>query len=152
MKNQELETQQTRQQLLLTQGRLRLQQKESELSQLAQKEALASATAERNKALLEQEAQRNSLLEKEKEINTLELENQKTKTEAVQRNNIFLALIALFVLIGLIYTRRINKKLGQQKLIIEEEQQKSERLLLNILPQSVAQELKEKGRGYSPKV
>ena len=37
-------------------------------------------------------------------------------------------------------------EINQQKMIIEEEQEKSEKLLLNILPFEVAKQLKSKGR------
>ena len=146
LKNQKLETKQAQQQLLLTQGQLELQRKEQRLVELAQAEALATAKAERNKALLAEEEQRALTLQKEKEFNALALESQQRTIAAAQRNNLLLLLISLLVLAGLIYTWQTNKKLGQQKLKIEAEQEKSERLLLNILPVSVAQELKEKGK------
>ncbi len=43
-------------------------------------------------------------------------------------------------------------EINQQKMIIEEEQEKSEKLLLNILPFEVAKQLKSKGKGRYPSV
>lgn len=139
LKNQELETQRTRQELLLIQGRFAMQAQERQLSELAQAEALAQVELEKKEALLLQEEQRTTLLEKEQEI------QQKT-TVAAQRIGLLLFVISLLILAGLLYTRRTNKRLGQQKLKIEAEQEKSESLLLNILPLSIAQELKERGK------
>ncbi len=139
LKNQELINQRTRQALLLTQGRLAIQEQERQLSELAQAEALAQVELEKKEALLLQEEQRTALLEQEQEM-------QRKTTAAAQRIGLLLFVISLMILAGLLYTRRTNKRLGQQKIEIEAEQQKSERLLLNILPQSIAQELKEKGK------
>lgn len=139
LRNQELVTQRTQQELLLVQGRLTLQEQERQLSELAQAEALAQAELEKKEALLTQEAQRITLLEKEREI-------QQQTTLATQRIGILLFLLLLLILIGLLYTRKTNRKLTQQKIEIEEERQKSERLLENVLPESVARELKETGK------
>lgn len=139
LQNQALETQRTKQALLLAQGRLEIQEQERQLDELAQAEALAQSELEKKEALLVQEEQRITLLEKEQEI-------QQKSTLAAQRIGLLLFLISLMILAGLVYSRRTNKKLGQQKLEIEQEQQKSENLLLNILPYSIAQELKENGK------
>ena len=138
LQNQELETQKARQELLLLQGNLALQKQEREISELAQAEALAKSELERNQALLKQEEQQTQLLRKDAEI-------QLQKAEAAQRRNLFLGLISLMILGGLFYTRRINQTLKKQKLEIEAEKEKSEQLLLNVLPVSVAKELKETG-------
>ena len=139
LRNQQLETRQAKQELQLVQGRLDLQQKEQQLNELAQAEALAQSELGKKEALLIQEEQRFKLLEKEQLI-------QQQATTAAQRIGLLLLLISLMILGGLLYTRQTNKKLAQQKLDIEVEQEKSESLLLNILPYSVAQELKEKGK------
>lgn len=138
LKNQELETQRARQALLLAEGQLEQEKQARELSELAQSEALTRAELGEKEARLRQEEQNTAILQKDQEI-------LQRKNEVVQNRNIFLSLISLLVLGGLLYTRRINQQLKQQKLELEAEQQKSESLLLNILPGSVAQELKEKG-------
>ncbi|MEL6251363.1 MAG: adenylate/guanylate cyclase domain-containing protein [Bacteroidota bacterium] len=132
LKNQELETQRTRQQLALLEGELELQSRERDLAELEKEEALTKAELERTEAKVVEGEQARKILEKDKEL--------------FQRNALVLILISLMILLGLVYTRKTNKKLRQQKLELEAEQEKSESLLLNILPNSVAQELKEKGR------
>lgn len=139
LKNQELETQRTKQELLLIRGRLAIQEQERQLSELARAEALAQVEVEKKEALLLQEEQRTTLLEKEQEI-------QRKTTVAAQRTGLLLFVISLMILAGLLFTRRTNKQLGRQKLEIEAEREKSESLLLNVLPFSTAQELKEKGK------
>ncbi|MBP9081122.1 MAG: tetratricopeptide repeat protein [Flavobacteriales bacterium] len=79
-----------------------------------------------------------SLLEKDQELRALELKRQKAI-----RNGTIAAGILLLVLAGGLfnryrYTKRTNK-------IIEAERDRSETLLLNILPKAVAEELKAKG-------
>ncbi|MEL7122123.1 MAG: adenylate/guanylate cyclase domain-containing protein [Bacteroidota bacterium] len=145
MKNRELEAKQTQQMLLLAQRQLELQTQEQQLAQLAQAEALSKAELKLKQEELTKEEQRSALLQREQEIQQLELDAQKESIAQVQRLGGLLFLIILLVLAGLIYSRRVNKKLAQQKVEIEEEREKSESLLLNILPVSVAQELKEIG-------
>ena len=145
LKNQILENNQTKQQLLLAQRALEIQTRERELESLAQTEALTQKELERKEAQLIQEQQQVSLLEKQSQIDQLELATQKQNTLAVLRVGGLLLLVSLLILGGLIYARRTNKKLAEQKLKIETEQEKSEQLLLNILPANIVQELKEKG-------
>ncbi|NJW52495.1 adenylate/guanylate cyclase domain-containing protein [Salinimicrobium oceani] len=67
--------------------------------------------------------------------------------KANQRNIVIATAIALFLIMLLalgLYRR--NKYIGRTKKIIEREKNRSDRLLLNILPQETALELKEKGR------
>ncbi|MEM6346417.1 MAG: adenylate/guanylate cyclase domain-containing protein [Bacteroidota bacterium] len=137
--NQQLETQRARQALQLVQGRLVLQERERQLSDLAEAEALTKLELAQKEARLREEEQANALLAKDNEI-------QLEKAEAAERIGLLLSILFLLVLGGLLYARSTNRKLREQKLAIEQEQEKSERLLLNILPVSVAQELKEKGK------
>ena len=67
--------------------------------------------------------------------------------QANQRNIMIATAVALFLIILLalgLYRR--NKYIGRTKKIIENEKNRSDRLLLNILPQETAMELKEKGK------
>lgn len=64
-----------------------------------------------------------------------------------QRNIVIATAIALFLIMLLalgLYRR--NKYIGRTKKIIEKEKNRSEQLLLNILPQETAMELKENGK------
>ncbi len=67
-----------------------------------------------------------------------------------QRLYITLSVLGLLItgfLTWIIYsTRKTNKKLAAQKAEIEHEKERSEELLLNILPKFIAQELKEKSK------
>ncbi len=87
---------------------------------------------------IENKQGRISLLEKEQEVKDLELQRQK-----IIRNASAVSGILLLVVIGGLFNRnRYMKKSGK---IIAEERDRSDRLLLNILPQETAEELKAKG-------
>lgn len=70
-----------------------------------------------------------------------------SEQKANQRNIMIATAVALFLIMLLalgLYRR--NKYIGRTKKIIEKEKNRSDRLLLNILPQETAMELKEKGK------
>ena len=79
-----------------------------------------------------------SLLEKDQELRSLELKRQK----AIRNGTMVFGVLLLVLAGGLFnryrYTQRVNK-------IIQKEKDRSEELLLNILPEEVAEELKAKG-------
>lgn len=79
-----------------------------------------------------------SLLEKDQELKELELQRQKVLRNATALGGLF-----LLVLIGGLYNR--YKYMQKSSKIIAAEKEISEKLLLNILPEEVANELKEKG-------
>ena len=79
-----------------------------------------------------------NLLTKDKALQDLELQRQKTIRNAMSVTGILLLLLA----IGLYRNYRYVQK---TKKIIEKEKDKSDKLLLNILPFETAEELKEKG-------
>jgi class 3 adenylate cyclase len=54
-------------------------------------------------------------------------------------------LVVLFLLILYFNKKRSNQKLEEKNIIIEVEKQRSDELLLNILPSELVDELKEKG-------
>lgn len=152
LQNQELQTQQTLQQLALTKAEFLTAQKEQELEDLVQKEKLQKLELEQTANKLKQQEQESDILRKDQEISQLELDKQaRFRQFAYGIGALFLLIIAL-ILIGLAYSRRTNRKLEQQNTEIETqkneittERNKSESLLLNILPAATAQELKEKG-------
>jgi len=84
--------------------------------------------------------QESMLAQKESEI----------KNQKIIRNALIGGIIAFFLIVILISSayiikRKANIKISRQKDIIEKEREKSEKLLLNILPKETATELKEKG-------
>lgn len=81
---------------------------------------------------------------------SIELQHQKELHKKNQSRNAFLAigLIALLVAIGL--WSRLKLTMNSKK-IIEEEKQRSDNLLLNILPAEVAEELKQHGKAAAKK-
>ncbi len=159
LKNKELETQQTKQDLRLAEQQLLAVKQDRAISDLQQKEQLQElelARGEAEKKEKEREIEGLTkdkvLLTKEQEINRLELDKQETFRQFVYGLGALVGLILIMILSGLIYFKKANERLAQknrqieeQKQEIEEERIKSERLLLNILPEKTAQELKDKG-------
>jgi adenylate cyclase len=94
----------------------------------------------------EKKEQEIALLVKNQEINALALERQ-----TLLRNSLLGGLLMLFILAFIIYGRyrfsqRVNRQLADANALIQKEKEKSDQLLLNILPAQVAIDLKETGR------
>ena len=97
----------------------------------------------------EKSAQEKLLLSRE-----IELEKIKAERQRIQRNigiaaGVLLLLVILAIFNRLRYIRRTKNQLAKQNKIINEEKERSEGLLLNILPHETAQELKTKGSAQS---
>ncbi|MBT8264628.1 MAG: adenylate/guanylate cyclase domain-containing protein [Muriicola sp.] len=75
--------------------------------------------------------------------NELDILNQKQKTQKVIGISAAIALFLIFLLAVGLYRRNVYIK--KTNMIIEQEMDRSESLLLNILPEKTAQELKEHG-------
>jgi class 3 adenylate cyclase/tetratricopeptide (TPR) repeat protein len=151
--NQELEAKRARQELLLTAERLETARKDKEIALLNEKEARQRLELAEKEAAEKQKEQQIELLTQEKKINELELAGIRSfKRFAYGMGAALLAIIGL-ILTGFLFARKTNFKLKaqkaeieQQKDIISEERNKSDELLLNILPLATAKELKEKGK------
>jgi adenylate cyclase len=138
------------QELERRQARLLLAEKQKQIQHLAWLESQSSLRAEQ--ATRKVNEKQIGLLAKEKEVQQAQLKLQtadlQIKEAAIRRQKIltyfyisgivFLLLTAFFILRNYINQRRSNR-------IIEAERQKSDGLLLNILPVEVAQELKDSG-------
>lgn len=116
----------------------RAKEVEKQVNQLTREQAIQEAALARAKSELEQEKRIKAELE----------------LQAANRRNLIIILISLTLLIGavslLLYLRYRAKKrssdlMAEKNKIIEAERQRSDELLLNILPADIAQELKEKG-------
>jgi class 3 adenylate cyclase len=97
----------------------------------------------------------NEQMEADLEISNLELDKQKHEAEIKdsenRRNILFLiigmfAIVMVFVIVGYVQKRKINRTLRNKNYQIIKEREKSDDLLLNILPKKIADELKEKGK------
>ncbi|MEZ4524900.1 MAG: adenylate/guanylate cyclase domain-containing protein [Desulfobacterales bacterium] len=86
------------------------------------------------------------LLKKDNEINRLELDRQKLLRNSFLGGFTFVLLLALVVYNRYLFKKKAHAKLEEAHLLIMEEKAKSDKLLLNILPVRVANDLKEKGK------
>lgn len=80
----------------------------------------------------------------------LDEQRELTRSETQRRNFLLVISIAVLAALGLLYSRyrsgqRYQRQLREKSEIIEAERQRSDELLLNILPAEVAQELKHEG-------
>ncbi len=131
-------------------------QKETTISQIEQARQQSDSlvkTKSRLVDVLTKEQMADSIVraQQERDIQTqqrmlAEAETQKTRSDALRN---LLGVVAAFVLVlaGLFYfryraKRRTVNELAQKNARIEEEQKRSDSLLLNILPSAIAQELK----------
>ncbi|MCB0662136.1 MAG: tetratricopeptide repeat protein [Saprospiraceae bacterium] len=100
---------------------------------------------------LEREQQRNALLDAQVRQREAEI-----RQATIMRNSLFGGALGLTILLGLLWNRnriktRANKDLAEKNEIIEQERKRSDDLLLNILPEKTAEELKEKGKAKARK-
>lgn len=79
-----------------------------------------------------------NLLTKDQELKELTIKRQKLLRNAIAITGVLILFLALGMLSRYRYVRRTKK-------IIEDEKDRSDKLLLNILPEETAEELKEKG-------
>lgn len=104
---------------------------------------------------IERQQQRNALLDAQ-----LKQREAEIRQAAILRNSLLGGALALVLFIGLLYNRnriktKANAELSEKNMIIEKERQRSDALLLNILPASTAEELKQAGKAkarYYPEV
>jgi len=150
--NQQLENDRALQELLLKEEQIYAAKKEKEVDSLRQIERIQSLELETQKLVQKEQESQIELLDKENQLNELNLK----KVQA--RNKFLIGLAALAIIIiyivyrSLRYAKRTNKILHKQKNEIERqkdeieyERERSDKLLLNILPEETAEELKEKG-------
>ena len=152
IQNQELAKNKALQDLLLAEERLATERKDREIDDLKQSEQIQALELQRAELEQEQSIKEIEVLTKDKELNELTL----SKVKARNKFLLFISALALFILffvyLGLRYAKKTNKILSEQKeeikanlIIIDQERKKSDDLLLNILPEEIAAELKERG-------
>ncbi len=115
-------------------------------------ERLSLLDTEKNKALEkinefedEQVKAEIDLLNKDAKIQDLMIRRQKIIRNSVAGLGGGILLLALLLLHRYRYVRRTRNTLAEKNVIIQDEKEKSDKLLLNILPEETAEELKEKG-------
>ena len=94
----------------------------------------------------EKKEKENELLRKDSEIQLLELEQAKTSKFLLIISLVFVSSLALSVVVLFSIQKRNNQKLSLANELIATEKEKSEKLLLNILPSEIANELKNTGK------
>jgi class 3 adenylate cyclase len=152
IENQNLEKQRVLQEKLLAEERLNAEVRDREISDLRQREIIQSLELEKQKSLQREKQNEIDLLSKEKEINDLNLKKIRARNKFLF-GIIVLAIIILYLVYRMLkFSKKANKLLIQQNNEIERqrdeinyEHERSEKLLLNILPKETAEELKEKG-------
>ncbi len=132
-----------------------LQQSQSLTKSLADRESAISAMSQeqlKSEVMLMQQNQLVDSLSSFNRLNLMELENKEIALKEEKANrNLFLAIAAIVLLaaLGLLFAffrqRVFNKVLAEKNVAIKTEKERSEDLLLNILPVLVANELKAKG-------
>lgn len=125
---------------------------EAEIFSLEKEQEIRELELDRQKGLARESETRALSLQQENRIQTLELESAERQADQERlrnRNLVYtiggLGLLVLIILIVLLQLRRKNSKIRRQQVLIAEEKEKSDDLLLNILPLTVATELKENG-------
>lgn len=152
LRTKSLEALKAQQELRITEQRYAADRQQSEIGKLRQQEEKQRLELERQHALDENQARQLDLLQREKTIANLELDKQASfKRFAYGIGGLLLVIIGL-VGISFWFARRANSRLKiqnirieNQKAVIEKERHNNERLLLNILPEEVAAELKTHG-------
>jgi class 3 adenylate cyclase len=127
--------------------------KEKELATVSQEKAKVSALAEEKEAQVKQLSR--DALEQQAAVDAARAQVAEAQLANERNRNIlyltgggaaFLLLLALLTYGRFRSSRRAKKTLEEKNKIIERERENSENLLLNILPQPIAQELKEHGK------
>lgn len=150
--NQELNARRAADALALLRQQREVEMKKAEIEILNQNEKIKQLEIDRQKKEKEEARKKNQILEQDGKIKQLEIQRQAQRN----RNLFFLVggLGLLLLVIGFVTVqlrsknsriRRQNVVILENQKVIESEKEKSEKLLLNILPPTVAAELKENG-------
>lgn len=152
LQNRELAAQRAKQDLLLAAQELEASKKDKAIADLTIVESQQRLELAEKAAAEKERLQQIEMLERDKEIQDLEIDRQNQFRRFAYGLGTALAAILGLILLGLLFARRTNKKLAaqneeieKQKGLVENERDKSDQLLLNILPAETAEELKNKG-------
>jgi len=152
IQNQQLENQRAQQALLLKEEQIYAANKKKEVDSLRQIEKIQSLELETQQLIRKEQDAQIELLDKENKIAELDLRKVRTRIKWLSAFGVLLLFIIYMVYRGLRYAKKTNKillkqknEIERQKDEIEYERLRSDKLLLNILPEETAEELKEKG-------
>lgn len=158
--NQQLQQARAEQARMLAEERLAAEIKDREILELKITEQLQQDSIEEidyQRKLVESD---NELLRKDNELQLQSLQRIKARNRFLAGIFLLALMLVILLIIGLRFARKTNRKLKDQRNkiqqqkeaiqsqyeIIDRERQKSDKLLLNILPEETAAELKENGR------
>ncbi|MCB2222477.1 MAG: tetratricopeptide repeat protein [Bacteroidetes bacterium] len=152
IQNQRLENLRIQQELLLKEEQIYAAKKKKEVDSLQQVGRIQTLELEQQKLVQKEQEARIAILDKENQLNELNLKKVRARNRFLV-GFVLLALVIIYLVYrGLRYAKRTNKILSKQKNEIERqkdeidcERRRSDKLLLNILPEETAEELKEKG-------
>lgn len=149
LRSANLEAERNRQQLKLATQQLFAEKQVRELADLAKQNELDSLQAARQQA---EQQQQIALLENQKQLDNMKIQQQESFRKTASWIGLLGAAFLLVIGGSWLYGRRLNKRLAAQnqqieaqKAEIDIERTRAEGLLLNILPDEVATELKQKG-------
>jgi len=94
----------------------------------------------------EKKQQEIQLLTKDSEIQKLKMKRQKNIRNSIAAVGILFLLLAIGILNRYRYVRKTRNELSEKNIIINKEKERSDELLLNILPAETAEELKKTGQ------
>ena len=86
------------------------------------------------------------LLTKDSEIQKLKIRRQKILRNSISAVGILILMLAIGLLHRYRYVRKTRNELSEKNIIIHKEKERSDELLLNILPAETAEELKNSGK------
>ena len=85
------------------------------------------------------------LLTKDAEIHDLMIRRQKILRNSIAGTGILILLLAILIWSRYRYVKKTKNQLSEKNVIIQDEKEKADKLLLNILPAEIAEELKNEG-------
>lgn len=152
LRNQDLLARETRTQLALLQKQSQLDKQNSEITLLNREKQIQLLELEKEKLNAQEAERKKNLAEKEQRIGELEVQQANSRT----RNLVYVIAGIVLLFVGAMIAaakfrsqgkriRKQNETILENQHIIQAEKEKSDRLLLNILPPVVAAELKEHG-------
>lgn len=151
--NQELEARRERAANSLLQQQIRNSLQALALDSLDKQQQIQALELDRQRLIAQEEESKARALANQNRVAQLENqakeeENRRQSAEIKYLTLLIggLGLLLLIILLVVLQLRKKNRKIQRQQILIGEEKEKSDKLLLNILPITVAEELKEKGQ------